>query len=77
MVGSLTSLTITPSGNNVSLGICNNSTNVNSCNKVILFCVFEHGQTPCTTSDEHHDHERARSGIKITREHKLPALRYF
>lgn len=78
MIDSLTSLTITPSGNNVSLGICdNNSTSVNSCNKVILFCVFEHDQTPRTTSDEHHDHERARSDIKITREYKLSALRYF
>lgn len=78
MNDSLTSLTIAPSGNNVSLAICNNnSTSVNSCNKVILFCVFEHDQTPCTTSDEHHDHERACSDIKITREYKLSALRYF
>lgn len=78
MIDSLTSLTIDPSGNNVSLAICNNnSTSVNSCNKAVPFCVFEHGQTPCTTSDEHHDHERARSDIKITREYKLSALRYF
>lgn len=46
MVDSLTSLTIAPSGNNVSLAICNNnSTSVNSCNKAVPFCVFEHDQT--------------------------------
>lgn len=78
MIDSLTSLTIAPSGNNVSLAICNNnSTSVNSCNKAVPFCVFEHDQTPCTTSDEHHEHEWARSDIKITREYKLSALRYF